>query len=456
MGAPYPQTIPEAFAIDAAPTHRNDIPPTTVNPQRASWSLGFPPQTMTPIIAGGKPMLGPDMNGTLYMLSSHTYYAQTGQPYRWNADVVVALVTGYAAGTLLGSTDGATLWLNIQNNNTSDPDAGGAGWVPMFSYGMTALPPTNGGVINLTAAQARMPVIIVSGALVSNLQINFPTSLRRWLVVNNTSGGFATTAKTAGGTGVNVPQGGFASPTEVYGDGVNLYNIIAPTVIPGDVAPTPNTFAVRSNAGYLFATYLNQNSPVENFAVSEVFAGIGDGYLRKIGRLNFAGNLLLSWLAGQVTDGQVPLSAVNQHRATILNDSALTGTPTAPTPPVGDNSARVATTAFVAANVQASAVSAQSGQLTIPIAGGGFPVIIKWGFNQNAGGFGNVIVNFATPFPHACWMAVCTNANRNTSGSAGTNMIWGLGPFGFNMINDVQNLGAGAGTAGGYWIAIGN
>lgn len=455
MGAPYPVTIPEAFANDATAAHRNVIPQTIANPQRASWSLGFPPQTMTPIIAGGKPMLGPDMNGTLYMLSSHTFYQQTGQPYRWNADVLVALGTGYSPGTLLGSTDGMTLWLNLMNGNTSDPDAGGAGWVPMFSYGITTLPPTNGGIINLTQAQASKSVIVVSGALVSNLQLVFPQQQRRWLIVNTTTGGFSTTARTAGGGGVNIPQGGFGGPTEIYGDGNLVYPAVAPITLPTDVAPTPNTIALRSNNGYLFATYLNQNSALENFSINEIFAGIGDGYLRKINRTNFAANFLLSWFAGQVADAQVPLSAVNQWRATILDNSALTGTPTAPTPPGGDSSTRVATTAFVAANVQASAVSGANGQLVIPIAGGS-PIIIKWGFNQNGGGFGAVVVNFPTPFPNACWAAVCTTGNRNTAGSAGTNMIWNLGPFGFNMINDTQNVGPGAGAAGGYWIAIGN
>src|SRR5690348_3743323 len=182
MPAPQPVFVPKAFALNAAPARRNVIPDTTADPQRASWDVGYPPQTMTPVVAGGKPMLGPDMNGVLYMLSSHTVYQQSGQPYLWNADVVVAIV-GYAAGTLLGSTDGKTLWMNLVDGNITDPDSvGAANWIPLYSYGITTLPPTNGGVVNVTNAQASKSTIVITGALTANLQVVLPNVLRRWLI----------------------------------------------------------------------------------------------------------------------------------------------------------------------------------------------------------------------------------------------------------------------------------
>jgi len=72
-----------------------------------------------------------------------------------------------------------------------------------------------------------------------------------------------------------------------------------------------------------------------------------DGYLRKISILNFEAQLILSNISGQVVDAQVPVSAVNQYRSTILNNSALTGAATAVTQASGDNTALLATTAFV-------------------------------------------------------------------------------------------------------------
>lgn len=433
MGAPAPQFIPEAFALNADPSRRNVIPLNGPTAQRAGWNLGFPPQVMQPVVAGGKPMLGPDMNGVLYMMSTHTFYQQSGMAYRWSADIAAA-IGGYAAGSMLGSTDNVTLWFNLTNGNSTDPDAGGAGWVPMYSYGVTVLPPSTGGVVTLTAAQATKSVIVVSGALVANLQVVVPTSLRRWLIVNTTSGAFTTTVKTAAGSGVPIPQGGFAAPTEVYGDGTNIYNVVAPITLPTDVAPTPNTIPLRSNNGYLYATYLNQSSPLENFTINEVYAGAGDNFLRKISPVNFAANFLLSWFAGQVTDAQVPVSAVNQYRATILNDSVLTGTPVAPTPSNGDQTTKVATTAF--ANPPGS-ILLQNGQIILPSGH-----IIKYGLNNVA--TTNHVVTFAGaglpnfPSLNAC-MFFTTNGNSVSS-------------FTKNLAGFTVNLGS-AGPL--WWAAIG-
>lgn len=325
MPAPAPQFIPQAFAQNAAGPNRNLIPDTTLSLQRASFDLGFPPQTMQPVVAGGKPMLGPDMNGVLYMLSSHAVYAQSGEPYHYSADVVVAIV-GYKVGTLLGSVDGSTLWYNTVNGNTTDPDAGGAGWVALFSYGLAAIAGLNGGVRVLTSAEYAKSVIVLTGALVANQQIVLPLQLRRWLIVNATSGAFSTTIKTAAGTGVIVPQGGFAAPVEVYGDGTNIYNVVAPVNLPIDQAATPLTIVQRTNAGYVLAVYFNQASAQENLTMSSIFFEQGnDGYLRKISPANF--------------------------KLQIFASPAFTGVPTAPTAAPGTNTTQLATTAFVQAAI---------------------------------------------------------------------------------------------------------
>lgn len=324
MSAPTPVFIAKAFAKDAGPTFRNDIPTTTATPQRASLSIGFPPLVMTPVGAGGKPMLGPDMNGILYALSTHTVYQQTGQPYKYSSDVVGAL-GGYAVGTLLGSVDGLTLWYNVSALNVTDPDTGGAGWIAMFSYGISPITGLIGGVRTLSLAEAAKSVINLTGTLVANQQIVLPTQVRRWLIANNTGGAFSVTVKTAGGSGVIVPQGGFAAPVEVWGDGTNIYNVVAPVSIGTvDQNATPLTIAQRTSAGYLLAVYFNQSSALENFPVSAVFAQTGaDGYLRKISPGNLATQIALSQFAGQVTNAQVPASAVAQFFSTgfSANDS---------------------------------------------------------------------------------------------------------------------------------------
>lgn len=262
MPAPYPEFISEAFAISAAPADRNTIPATPVSTQRASLDLGFPPLVMTPVVAGGKPMLGPDMNGILYMLSTHTVYQQSGKLYRYSA-LVSAALGGYEIGTLLGSTDGQTVWYNLTAANTTDPDSGGAaGWLALFSYGLSNITALVGGSRTLTLAESSKTLIVLTGALVANQQIVLPATFQTWLIVNATTGAFVVTVKTAAQvTGVTIPAGGYASPTGVYGNGVDINLTYSPAALPLDVNPTANTIAQRDNIGYLYAA---SPTPVED------------------------------------------------------------------------------------------------------------------------------------------------------------------------------------------------
>lgn len=403
MAAPYPEFIPQAFAANAAGPDRNVIPDITVSTQRASWNLGYPPLTMTPVIAGGKAMLGPDMNGILYMLSSHAVYQQSGKLYQYDADVVVA-IGGYAVGTLLGSVDGSTIWYNVTAANTTDPDASGAGWVAMFAYGMTPINALAGGLRTLTLVEASKSVIVLTGALAANQQVILPTQLRRWLIVNACTGAFTLTVKTAAGSGVVVPQGGFAAPVEVYGDGTNIYNVVAPVNLPIDQNPVGLTIVQRTNVGYVLATYFNQSSGLENAAMSAVFfETANDGYLRKMSPVDF--------------------------KAQIFANAALTGTPTAPTPPAGDSSTRIATTAFVNPGTSLAITGYEIRASR---------VIEQWGSTAPLGTGGTAIV-FPFPFPTACYNVQITG--QNTGGVAqAADTVTNKTAAGFTL-NNASNVG---------------
>lgn len=347
MAAPTPPLIPQAFANNAAAQYRNTIPNTTVSTQAASFNLGFPPLTMQPVIAGGKPPLGQDVNGILYMLSSHTFYQQSGQPYMFNAAVASA-IGGYAVGTLLGSTDGFTVWYNTLANNSTNPDAGGAGWVSMYTYGITSVTGLTGGVRTLTAAEAARNTIILSGALIANVQIVVPNQIRRWLIVSNCTGGFSVTVKTAAGSGVNIPPAGNNAPVEVWSDGTNVYNVVAPVNLPIDQAPNPLTIAQRTNNGYLYAVYYNQTSGQENaLPISALwFEYNGDGFHRKQDFATVQSKMLLNNMGGVARTDQISLASVLQYRNNITVNCEL-GSSQADTQVAGTNNRYVATTAFV-------------------------------------------------------------------------------------------------------------
>lgn len=302
-GAPTPPVMLEPIASDAASGNiTNPMPDAPTGTNAASIQLGFPPITMESELSGGEPPLGQDMNGFLLFLSSHLFALQAGQGYQFSSAVASASAMGggYGIGAVLEMADGTGYWLNTVNANTSNPDTGGAGWVPLTSYGITNVAST-GGTLTLSAAQAKYPIVIVSGALTSNLSLVLPNRLGRWLVINSTSGAFALTAVSSGSGGVAVPQGGPSSPVGVYciGDG-NIYPVVTPLSVAIDQNPTPSTLAERTNAGYLLATYFNQNSGLENPAVGAVFVQntAGDGFLRKIPLATFGQQLSPALITG--------------------------------------------------------------------------------------------------------------------------------------------------------------
>lgn len=214
-----PTKSPVPFAESGS---KNTIPVDSqigITPGLASFTDGFPPLTMTPLAAGGIPPRGQDFNGILYFLSAAARWQQAGGSYSYDATFATD-IGGYPKGAVLLASDGQGFWLSTVDSNTTDPDAGGAGWAPAFNYGIGAATGLTNANVTLTADKFAKPIITLSGALTGNVQIIFPTTLQRWLVVNNTTGAFTVTCKTASGTGTTVPSGG---SQEVWGDGTNLY-----------------------------------------------------------------------------------------------------------------------------------------------------------------------------------------------------------------------------------------
>lgn len=386
MPAPTPPTLLEAIASAAGPSFiTNPMPNSPTGTNAASIQGGFPPVTMTNEQAGGEPPLGQDMNGYMFLISSHTLYVQTGQLYPYNSTLAAA-IGGYALGTILGMADGTGIWMNITANNTSNPDTGGAGWISISSYGIAAVPVTTGAV-NLTASEYRRSIIQFTGTLTGNVTVVFPNIVEEWLLVNSTSGPFTLLA-IAGSAGVVIPQGGFATPTGVYcvGD-TNLYPTVSPLSVAIDQNPTPLTLVERTNAGYVLATYFNSNNGADNFTIQNVFYDSGDGFHRKKALSTFESQLLLQAMGGQVSNGQVPYSVIQQWVSTFLDNANLTGIPVAPTAGIGTSNLQIANTQFVNPG-------------TVPTQYRRNPdgTIDQWGVDNTGGA---AAINFPIPFPTA-------------------------------------------------------
>jgi hypothetical protein len=108
----------------------------------ASLTDGFPPLCFTPTSAGGIPPDGRDMNGILNEISAWARWTAAGSPVQYDSGTsgFVSAIGGYPQGAILQSTIAGKLWLNLADNNSTNPDALGAtNWVGIPTFADLAL-----------------------------------------------------------------------------------------------------------------------------------------------------------------------------------------------------------------------------------------------------------------------------------------------------------------------------
>jgi microcystin-dependent protein len=141
-------------------------------------------------------------------------------------------------------------------------------------------------------------VLIIQGTNSGIYQVIIPSNQTKFYVVsNNTTGGYAITIGTSGGSVISIPNG---TTAQVYTDGTN--------------------------------TYSAQTGSSGNFTVN--------------------GNLT-------VTGNETEVGTLTASTLSVTNNATFAVSPTAPTPTTGDNTTKVATTAFV----QNSIANVPSGSL---------------------------------------------------------------------------------------------
>lgn len=133
-GGGYVRTIPEASQVG-------------IQNGAASLETGFPPLNWLPVGAGGVPPFGQDMNGIIKQITQWSRWQGAGNATPYNSAFSTA-VGGYPLGAILSSPTAGVLWLSTVDDNTSDPDAGGAGWTKI----VTAAQVQSGALVSATAA----------------------------------------------------------------------------------------------------------------------------------------------------------------------------------------------------------------------------------------------------------------------------------------------------------------
>ena len=154
-GAGYIRSIPQASQVG-------------ITAGAASLTDGFPPLNFVdPATAGGIPPSGADMNGILYQISANIRWQQAGNFPVYNAAFSTG-IGGYPKGAVLMNITATGMWSNTVESNTSNPDAGGAGWVAVGASsvpwtGVTGKPTTISGY-GITDVNTYAPTLTGTGA----------------------------------------------------------------------------------------------------------------------------------------------------------------------------------------------------------------------------------------------------------------------------------------------------
>ena len=127
LSSQAPSRISVAFADGGI---KNTIPIESqigITPGAASFSDGFPPETFLPRSAGGIPPAGADFNGIFNAVTDILRWQAAGGLFKFDATFALA-IGGYPKGAVLLKADGTGAWRSLVESNSTNPDAGGAGW----------------------------------------------------------------------------------------------------------------------------------------------------------------------------------------------------------------------------------------------------------------------------------------------------------------------------------------
>lgn len=142
----------------------------------ASFTDGYPPACFAP---GGAP-LGNDTNGILFMMSSWDRWYQAGGPVQWDSSFS-SLIGGYPKGAVVASvTTFGQYWLSNTENNTTNPDAAGAGWQAIYGVGSVS-------ASSLLQSSAGLGLPMLNGQLVAMVGGNALTITVQTLAGNTPS-----------------------------------------------------------------------------------------------------------------------------------------------------------------------------------------------------------------------------------------------------------------------------
>lgn len=427
MGVAVPPQITEAFATSGT---ANTIPVPSqigITPGAASFTDGFPPLTATPIGSGGIPPSVGDMNGILKMISAHIAFLQSGAGYQYSSTISTA-ISGYNIGAVLLAADNTGYWMSTTNNNTTNPDTGGAGWVAIDQYGVQPISGLASSNVTLTAPQWGKSVLVLTGALTANINIVFPALVQGWIVVNQTTGAFTITCKTASGTGTVVPNGGWPTATAVQGDGTNLYSQAGTFVTNASLATTLASYVTSAQLATSLSSYVTSSSlasQLANYVTTGTLTSDLANYLTTASAAStyVSNSALTSALASYLTTASAAATYVTQSLLNTTLSAYITATSLTSTLSNYLTAATAASTYATQAFTKGTGTRTSGSIWQLDPSG----VMVQTGITPSLAGGSNTI-NFPTSFATAC-----VSVNVTPIGSSATYAITGVAKGSFTM-----------------------
>lgn len=137
-----PAKIQLPFGASAGGSYIRTVPVASqIGVTAGAWSYtdGSVPLNFEEVSLGGVPPDGRDFNGLLNVVSAHNRWAISGGPVPWDGAFSTA-IGGYPMGAIVQSaTTFGTMWVCLADNNTTNPDTGGANWQKLQDWlGITA------------------------------------------------------------------------------------------------------------------------------------------------------------------------------------------------------------------------------------------------------------------------------------------------------------------------------
>lgn len=253
LAASVPTKFQIPFANSAGTGYIRNVPQASqigITAGAASLTDGFPPVCFQPVGAGGTPPSGQDFNGLMKQLSQWAQWQSAGAPIYYDP-TFSSNIGGYPAGTILSAAASlGNFWLSTVDNNTSDPDTGGANWV-----GFSAA--TSASLVHIGTDTSSTPNAIVATVSppITSYQLGVEYNIK---IANNVTGATVANLSGLGNKNVVRPDGtpllGGDCPAGMVArmvyDGTNLQlSVVAPEAFVQKLSSAATTFYVNFGTG---------------------------------------------------------------------------------------------------------------------------------------------------------------------------------------------------------------